>query len=99
MFLLSVVVSFLSSVPVVFAATRIFRNVQTSPLMICTTTLQPGAPVVIETKNLVSLIGGTPDTVLYVWDADQKQQIAWDDDSGVGYASRVTCFSDARTRL
>jgi len=49
-------------------------------------TASAGVEYVIETGNL----GGLSDTYLYLYDADGRTEIAHDDDSGDGFASRVT---------
>jgi hypothetical protein len=50
------------------------------------TYLTAGITYTFETKDLA---GSAPDTVIHLWDDMNDVQVAWDDDGGVGVASKI----------
>lgn len=48
--------------------------------------LTAGITYTFETRDLA---GGAPDTVIHLWDDYNETQVDWDDDGGVGVASKI----------
>lgn len=82
------------------AEKRVFKNISTTPVIILEHDLPPSTqPFLIETSNLTSIGGTTPDTVLRVWDRDILQEIAFNDDRAIGDSSSAVSVMGNATSI